>query len=76
MSIWGSLIGGAIGFSFGGPLGMLLGSFIGGRISKTRSTARHSSFQQPQVDLVFLQISRNLSVSNLLHLSLGFGSIS
>ena len=48
MSIWGSLIGGAIGFSFGGPLGMLLGSFIGGRISKTRSTARHSSFQQPQ----------------------------
>ncbi len=48
MSIWGSLIGGAIGFSFGGPLGMLLGSFIGGRISKTRSAATHSSFQQPQ----------------------------
>ena len=48
MSIWGSLIGGAIGFSFGGPLGMLLGSFIGGRISKTRSSVRHSSFQQNQ----------------------------
>ena len=48
MSIWGSLIGGAIGFSFGGPLGMLLGSFIGGRISKARSTLRQSSFQQPQ----------------------------
>ena len=48
MSIWGSLIGGAIGFSFGGPLGMLLGSFIGGRISKAGSTLRQSSFQQPQ----------------------------
>ena len=48
MSIWGSLIGGAIGFSFGGPLGMLLGSFIGGRISKARSSVRHSSFQQNQ----------------------------
>ena len=48
MSIWGSLIGGAIGYSFGGPLGMLLGSFIGGRISKARSSVRHSSFQQNQ----------------------------
>ena len=48
MSIWGSLIGGAIGFSFGGPLGMLLGSFIGGRISKARSTLRQSSSQQQQ----------------------------
>ena len=48
MSIWGSLIGGAIGLSFGGPLGMLLGSFIGGRISKARSSIRHSSFQQNQ----------------------------
>ena len=48
MSIWGSLIGGAIGFSFGGPLGMLLGSFIGGRISKVKSSVRHSSFQQNQ----------------------------
>ena len=48
MSIWGSLIGGAIGFSFGGPLGMLLGSFIGGRISKARSSVRHSSFQKNQ----------------------------
>ena len=48
MSIWGSLIGGAIGFSFGGPLGMLLGSFIGGRISKARPTLGQSSFQQPQ----------------------------
>jgi len=46
MSIWGSLIGGAIGFSFGGPLGMLLGSFIGGRISNARPSVKHSSFQQ------------------------------
>lgn len=29
MSIWGSLIGGMIGFSLGGPFGMLLGSLIG-----------------------------------------------
>ena len=48
MSIWGSLIGGAIGFSFGGPLGMLLGAFIGGRSSKARSSIRHSSYQQNQ----------------------------
>ena len=29
MSIWGSLIGGMVGFSLGGPFGMLLGSLIG-----------------------------------------------
>ena len=28
MAIWGSLIGGMIGFSLGGPFGMLLGSLI------------------------------------------------
>ena len=37
MSIWGSLIGGMVGFSLGGPFGMLLGSLIGGRISRARS---------------------------------------
>ena len=48
MSIWGSLIGGMIGFSLGGPFGMLLGSFLGGRISRARSQGRFSSFAQPQ----------------------------
>ena len=33
MSIWGSLIGGMIGFSLGGPFGMLL-EFLGGKISR------------------------------------------
>ena len=32
MSIWGSLIGGMVGFSLGGPFGMLLGSLIGGMV--------------------------------------------
>ena len=27
MSIWGTLLGGMIGFSFGGPFGALLGLF-------------------------------------------------
>ena len=43
MSIWGSLIGGFVGFSFAGPIGALIGSLIGGRISSTR---RRSGFQQ------------------------------
>ena len=42
MSIWGSLIGGVVGFSFAGPIGALIGSMIGGRIS----SARRSSFQR------------------------------
>ena len=48
MSIWGSLIGGMIGFSLGGPFGMLLGSLIGGKISRARSGTRFRSFAQPQ----------------------------
>ena len=50
MSIWGSLIGGMVGFSLGGPFGMLLGSLIGGKISRARSGAHKSfgSFAQPQ----------------------------
>jgi len=42
MSIWGSLIGGFVGFSFAGPIGALVGSMLGGRIS----SARRSSFQR------------------------------
>ena len=50
MSIWGSLIGGMVGFSLGGPFGMLLGSLIGGKISRARSggTGNFSAFAQPQ----------------------------
>ena len=49
MSIWGSLIGGMVGFSLGGPFGMLLGSLIGGKISRTKAnTSGFSSFAQPQ----------------------------
>ena len=47
MSIWGSLIGGMIGFSLGGPFGMLLGSLIGGKISRTKGSI-NNSFAQPQ----------------------------
>ena len=48
MSIWGSLIGGMIGFSLGGPFGMLLGSVIGGKISRARSGGGFRSFANPQ----------------------------
>ena len=49
MAIWGSLIGGMVGFSLGGPFGMLLGSLIGGKISRARSSASgFNSFAQPQ----------------------------
>ena len=49
MSIWGSLIGGMVGFSLGGPFGMLLGSLIGGKISRTKSSGSgFNSFAQPQ----------------------------
>ena len=48
MAIWGSLIGGMIGFSLGGPFGMLLGSLIGGKISRSRSGGEFRSFAQPQ----------------------------
>ena len=48
MAIWGSLIGGMIGFSLGGPFGMLLGSLIGGKISRARAGAGFRSFAQPQ----------------------------
>tara|TARA_B100001123_G_scaffold408822_1_gene502339 strand:+ start:1373 stop:2095 length:723 start_codon:yes stop_codon:yes gene_type:complete len=47
MSIWGSLIGGMVGFSLGGPFGMLLGSLIGGKISRARSGIS-GNFGQPQ----------------------------
>ena len=49
MSIWGSLIGGMVGFSLGGPFGMLLGSLIGGKISRARSgKSGFSAYAQPQ----------------------------
>ena len=47
MSIWGSLIGGMIGFSLGGPFGRLLGSLIGGKISRAKGSI-NNSFAQPQ----------------------------
>lgn len=46
MSIWGSLIGGIVGFSFAGPIGALVGSMLGGRISSTRRLG----FQQNPVN--------------------------
>ena len=49
MSIWGSLIGGMVGFSLAGPFGMLLGSLIGGKISRARSAAGNfGTFAQTQ----------------------------
>jgi len=48
MSIWGSLIGGVVGFSFAGPIGALIGSMVGGRISSARRSGFHRSFAPPQ----------------------------
>ena len=48
MSIWGSLIGGFVGFSFAGPIGALIGSMIGGRVSSARRSSFRQNFAQPQ----------------------------
>ncbi len=48
MAIWGSIIGGMLGFSIGGPFGMLLGSLIGGKMSRARSGGEFRTFAQPQ----------------------------
>ena len=48
MSIWGSLLGGVIGFSLGGPFGALLGSFLGGKISNISSSNTFASQQNSQ----------------------------
>jgi len=65
MSIWGSLIGGMIGFSLGGPFGLLLGSLIGGKVSRVRSgtAGNFGSFAQPQqiFALALIVLSAKLS---------------
>ena len=48
MSIWGSLLGGVIGFSLGGPFGALLGSFLGGKISNISSSNTFGNQQNAQ----------------------------
>ena len=48
MSIWGSLIGGFVGFSLAGPIGALIGSMVGGRISSARRSGFQRSFAPPQ----------------------------
>ena len=48
MSIWGSLIGGFVGFSFAGPIGALIGSMLGGKISSSRRTGFQRGFAPPQ----------------------------
>ena len=48
MSIWGTLLGGVIGFSFGGPFGALLGSFLGGKISRIGSQKNITNQQNAQ----------------------------
>ena len=48
MSIWGSLLGGVIGFSLGGPFGALLGSFLGGKISNISASNTFRSQQNSQ----------------------------
>ena len=40
MGMWGTLIGGALGFTFGGPLGALLGAAIGSGVGGGAAAAR------------------------------------
>ena len=63
MSIWGSLIGGMIGFSLGGPFGMLLGSLLGGKISRPRSGSSFSAaaYGQKMFALSLIVLSAKLS---------------
>ena len=48
MSVWGSIIGGFVGFSFAGPIGALIGSMVGGRISSARRSGFQKNFVPPQ----------------------------
>ncbi len=63
MSIWGSLIGGMIGFSLGGPFGMLLGSLLGGKISRARAGSGFSAaaYGQKMFALSLIVLSAKLS---------------
>jgi len=65
MSIWGSLIGGMVGFSLAGPFGMLLGSLIGGKISRRRfidlNFETGNRDKEPlEGDLIFFPLSDSL----------------
>ena len=51
MAIWGSIIGGMLGFSIGGPFGMLLGSLIGGKMSRARSSGGFRSVSYTHLTL-------------------------
>ena len=66
MSIWGSLIGGMIGFSLGGPFGMLLGSLIGGKVSRARARGGFNAQAQGQriFALSLIVLSAKLSKSD------------
>ena len=48
MSIWGRIIGGAIGWSLLGPFGIIIGSIIGSKISSKGSFGGFGSRAQPQ----------------------------
>ena len=48
MSIWGSLIGGFVGFSFAGPIGALIGSIIGSKLSSSRKRSFQGGFAPQQ----------------------------
>ena len=48
MSIWGRIIGGAIGWSLLGPFGIIIGSIIGSKISSKGSFGNFGSKAQPQ----------------------------
>ena len=67
MSIWGSLIGGFVGFSFAGPIGALIGSMVGGRISSARRSGFQKNFTPPRqvfaISLITVIDSNEISIT-------------
>ena len=72
MSIWGSLVGGFIGFSFAGPIGALIGSIIGGKISSAQRSGFRKRFA-PSVEnqqyVVFLVVKEDEVLGGSIHRS-------
>mgnify|MGYP005728208177 FL=1 len=48
MSIWGTFIGGMLGFTIGGPIGALLGSFLGSKFSGRKAKSINFSNENSQ----------------------------
>jgi DnaJ like chaperone protein len=53
MGIFGTLVGGSLGFAIGGPFGAMLGSMLGSQLSEDTGAARTRSYTTQQSQAVF-----------------------